>query len=143
HVVILSQSLWQRRFCSDRSVIGRSLMIDGEPFTIIGVLPASFRFIRVLNAELELWMPIAFAPEQLTRADHSIIVYGRLKQGVQLSQAQAEMDRITQRLAEAYPQTNSGWGAQVNNLHDQSIKPVRPILLILMTVVGFVLLIAC
>ena len=143
HVVILTHALWQRRFGANPNVIGQPLTIDGETFTIIGVLPASFRFIRVLNAELELWMPIAFPPEQLTRADHSIIVYGRLKQGVQLAQAQAEMDRITQRLAQEYPQTNSGWGAQVNNLHEQAVKPVRPILLILMTVVGFVLLIAC
>ena len=142
-VVILSHALWQRRFGANANIIGQPLKIDGETFTIIGVLPASFRFIRVLNADLELWMPIAFPPNQLTREDHSIIVYGRLKQGVQLAQAQAEMDRITERLAQAYPQTNSGWGAQVNNLHDQAVKPARPVLLILMTVVGFVLLIAC
>lgn len=142
-VVILSHALWQRRFGANPNVVGQPLTINGETFTIIGVLPASFRFIRVLNAELELWMPIAFPPEQMTRADHSIIVYGRLKQGVQLAQAQAEMDRITQRLADEYPQTNSGWGAQVNDLHEQAVKLVRPILLILMTVVGFVLLIAC
>lgn len=143
HVVILSQSLWQRRFGSDRSVIGRSLLIDGEPFTIIGVLPASFRFIRVLNAELDLWMPLAFPADQLPREDHSIVVYGRLKQGVTLSQAQAEMDDISHHLAEAFPGTNSGWGAQVNNLHEQIVKPIRPIILILMTVVGLVLIVAC
>ena len=142
-VVILTHALWQRRFGGNPNVIGQPLTIDGEAFTIIGVLPESFRFIRVLNAELELWMPISFAPEQLTREDHSIIVYGRLKQGVPLSQAQAEMDGITRRLAEDYPATNSGWGAQVNNLREQAIKPIRPTLLILMTVVAFVLLIAC
>ncbi len=143
HVVMLSHALWQRRFGGNSNIIGQPLTIDGEPFTIIGVLPASFRFIRVLNAELELWMPIAFAREQLTREDHSIIVYGRLRQGVTLAQAQAEMNGIANRLAQAYPKTNSGWGAQVNNLQEQTVEPVRPILLILMTVVGFVLLIAC
>ncbi|HJP92410.1 MAG TPA: ABC transporter permease [Pyrinomonadaceae bacterium] len=143
HVVLLTHGLWQRRFGGNPNVIGQPLTIDGESFSIIGVLPASFRFIRVLNAELELWMPISFAPEQLTREDHSIIVYGRLKQGVSLAQAQAQMDGITNRLAQACPETNTGWGAQVNNLHEQAVKPVRPILLILMTVVGFVLLIAC
>ena len=143
HVVILSHALWQSRFGGDRNIIGQLLTIDGEPFTIIGILPANFRFTRVLNAELELWMPISFAPQQLTREDRSIIVYGRLKQGVPLSQAQAEMDGITHRLEQEYPKTNSGWAAQVNNLQDQAIQPVRPTLLILMVVVGFVLLIAC
>jgi putative ABC transport system permease protein len=143
HVVILSHALWQSRFGGAPNVIGQLLTIDSEPFTIIGILPASFRFTRVLNAELELWMPIAFTPQQLTREDHSIIVYGRLKQGVPLSQAQAEMDGITHRLEQEYPKTNSGWAAQVNNLHDQAIQPIRPTLLILMVVVGFVLLIAC
>lgn len=143
HVVMLSHALWQRRFGGNPNIIGQPLTIDGEPFTIIGILPASFRFIRVLNAELELWMPITFAREQLTREDRSIIVYGRLRQGVTLAQAQAEMNGIANRLAQAYPKTNSGWGAQVNNLQEQTVEPVRPILLILMTVVGFVLLIAC
>ena len=143
HVVILSHALWQSRFDGDPNIIGQLLTIDGEPFTIIGVLPASFRFIRVLNAELELWMPISFTPQQLTREDRSITVYGRLKQGVSLAQAQAEIDSITRRLEQQYPETNSGWAAQVNNLHEQTIKPIRPLLLILMVVVGFVLLIAC
>jgi predicted permease len=143
HVVILSQALWQRRFGGDPNIIGQLLKIDGEPFTIIGVLPASFRFIKVLNAELDLWMPISFTPQQLTREDRSITVYGRLKQGVSLAQAQAEMDGITRRLEQQHPKTNSGWAAQVNNLQEQSVRPIRPTLLILMVVVGFVLLIAC
>ncbi|HUS13236.1 MAG TPA: ABC transporter permease [Pyrinomonadaceae bacterium] len=82
HVVILGHALWQSRFGGDPNIIGRPLTIDGEPFTIIGVLPANFRFTRVLNAELELWMPIAFTPQQLTREDRSIVVYGRLKRRV-------------------------------------------------------------
>jgi putative ABC transport system permease protein len=143
NVVILGHGLWQSRFGGDKNVLGQSMIIDGEPFTIIGVLPASFRFARVLNGELVLWMPMAFKQEQLTREDHSIITYARLKQGVTLSQAQEAMDRITQRLAQEYPKTNAGWGAQVNNLHDQAIQPIKPTLLILMVVVGFVLLIAC
>jgi len=143
HVVILSHGLWQSRFGGDTKVLGQPLIIDGEPYTIIGVLPASFRFARVLNGELVLWMPMSFKPEQLTREDHSIIAYARLKQGVPLSQAQAEMDRITQGLAVEYQKTNSGWGAQVNNLHDQAVEPIRSTLLILLVVTGFVLLIAC
>jgi len=143
HVVILTHAFWQRHFGSDRNIVGRVLTIDGEPFSIIGVLPASFRFIRVLNAELEFWMPISFTPQQLTREDRSITVYGRLKQGVSLAQAQAEMDGIARRLEQQYPKTNSGWTAQVNNLQEQSTRPFRSTLLILMVVVGFVLLIAC
>jgi len=143
HVVILTHAFWQRHFGGDRNVVGQSLTIDGEPFTIIGVLPASFRFSRVLNAELEFWMPISFTPQQLTREDRSITVYGRLKQGVSLAQAQAEMDGITRRLEQQYPNTNRGWTAQVNNLQEQSTRPFRPTLVILMAVVAFVLLIAC
>ena len=143
HVVILSHALWQRHFGGDQNIIGRPMTIDGEPFTIIGILPASFRFSRVLNAELELWMPIAFTSEQLTREDRSITVYGRLKPDVSLSKAQAEMDRITRHLEQQYPETNSVWASQVNDLHEQGIKPFRPLLLILMVVVCFVLLIAC
>ena len=143
HVVILTHAFWQRHFGGDRNIVGRFLTIDGEPFTIIGILPASFRFSRVLNAELEFWMPISFTPQQLSREDRSIIVYGRLKQGVSLVQAQAEMDGITRRLEQQYPNTNRGWTAQVNNLQEQSTRPFRPTLVILMAVVVFVLLIAC
>ena len=142
-VVILGHGLWQTRFGGNQNVLGQSMIIDNEPYTIIGVLPASFRFPRVLNGELVLWMPMAFKQEQLTREDHSMIAYARLKQGVTLSQAQEEMDRITQRLAQEYPKTNAGWGAQVNNLQEQATEPIEPTLLILMVVVGFVLLIAC
>ena len=143
HVVILTHAFWQRHFGGDRNIVGRFLTIDGEPFTIIGVLPTSFRFSRVLNAELEFWMPISFTPQQLTREDRSITVYGRLKQSVSLAQAQAEMDGIARRLEQQYPKTNSGWKVQVNNLQEQSSRPFRSTLLILMVVVGFVLLIAC
>src|ERR1043165_4180602 len=143
HVGILTHAFWQRHFAGDRNIVGRFLTIDGEPFTIIGVLPASFRFTRVLNAELEFWMPISFTPQQLAREDRSITVYGRLKPGVSLSQAQAEMDAITRRLEQQYPKTNSGWTAQVNSLQEQSTRPFRPTLPTLMAVVAFVLLIAC
>ena len=88
-------------------------------------------------------MPISLTPQQLAREDRSITVYGRLKPGVSLSQAQAEMDAITRRLEQQYPKTNSGWTAQVNSLQEQSTRPFRPTLLILMAVVAFVLLIAC
>jgi hypothetical protein len=126
HVVILIHALWQRRFGGDPNIIGQFLRIDGEPFTISGILPANFRFTRVLNAELELWMPISFTPQPLTREDRSITVYGRLQQGVSLAQAQADIDGITRRLEQQYPKTNSGWAAQVNNLHEQAIRPTLP-----------------
>src|ERR1044072_7110488 len=143
HVVILTHAFWQRHFAGDRDIVGRFLTIDGEPFTIIGVLPASFRFTRVLNAELEFWMPISFTPQQLAREDRSITVDGRLKPGGSLSHAQAEMDAISRRLEQKDPKTNFGWTAQVNSRQQQSTRPFRPTLLILMAVVAFVLLIAC
>ena len=142
-VVILSHGLWQRRFGGNPDIIGQPVRIDGEPFTVVGVLPSSFRFIRVLNGDLDLWMPFAFDPAQIRRDDHSITVYARLKQNVGLSQAQAEMDTVTLRLAQEHPDTNSGWGAQVIRLHDQYTGFMGPILLMLLGVVVFVLLIAC
>jgi len=142
-VVIISHGLWQRRFGADPQLVGQTVTIDGEPFTVVGILPASFRFIRVLDGNLDLWMPFAFDPAQLNREDRSIVVYGRLKQNVSLTQAQTEMDVITRGLAQAYPDSNTGWGAYVIRLHDQYTGFIRPILLMLLGVVVFVLLIAC
>jgi putative ABC transport system permease protein len=143
HVVVLSYALWQRRFGASPNVIGQILMIDGEPFTVIGVLPQTFRFIRVLNGDLDLWMPLGFDSTQLDRQDHSIIVYGRLRDGVTVAQAQTEMDLIARGLAEGNPGTNSGWATRIVRLHDQYVSFAQPILLLVLAAVGFVLLIAC
>lgn len=142
-VVILSHSLWQRRFGSDPAIIGNSVTIDGESYTVIGVMPPQFRFIKVLNRDLELWVPLVLDPKQVSRDDRSINVYARLKRGVTLAQAQAEMDGIAGEMAQQYPDTNAGRGVSLVALQDSYSEKVRPTLLILLAASIFVVLIAC
>jgi putative ABC transport system permease protein len=126
-VVLLTHGLWQRRFGSDPTAIGKTVTIDDRPFTIVGILPPEFRFIRFFRGgEFELWMPLALEPSQLSRAEHSVSVYGRLKPGITLAQAAAEMDTINRRLAQQYPETNKdvgGPGSQSGRSKQQSPGP--------------------
>jgi putative ABC transport system permease protein len=138
--VVLSQGLWQRRFGADRSVLGKSITLDGESFTVVGVMPAEARI--PLNPE-ELWIPLAFQGSDLFRGVHRLRVFGRLKPGVTLLQAQTEMSGIMRRLEQTYPDDNLGRGAVVVALHEQLVGDSRPALLILYGAVGLVLLIAC
>ncbi|MDA2939288.1 ABC transporter permease, partial [Acidobacteria bacterium AH-259-A15] len=140
-VVIISHGLWERRFGSE-DIIGRKVMLDGDPFTVIGIMPKDFRFL----GEFDVWIPVPhrpnFSPDRNTR-DMSAI--GRLKRGVTVEQAQAEMDVIARRLADQYPEANRDRGAKVDSLHEGLIAfaGIRPILLVLFGAVGFILLIAC
>ncbi|HVG32956.1 MAG TPA: ABC transporter permease [Pyrinomonadaceae bacterium] len=152
-VVVLSHGLWQRRFGSDTNVAGRSLRLDEKSYTIIGVMPSGFSF----PAKAEFWIPgsqgSAVPPSlaaQFPKSDlanerdiHIFAVVGRLRPNVTLSQAQAEMSTISQRLASTYPETNDGLGTNVIPLHQQVVGGVRPILFILLGAVALVLLIAC
>jgi len=152
-VVVLSYGLWQRRFGSDANVIGHNLLLDEKSYTVVGVMPKGFSF----PAQAEFWIPgsqgSAVPPSlaaQFPKSDlanerdiHIVSVIGRLKQGITLSQAQAEMTTISQRLAGAYPETNDGLGTNVIPLHQQVVGSVRPILFILLGAVALVLLIAC
>jgi putative ABC transport system permease protein len=139
-VVVLGHALWTRRFGAQASIVGRSIALDGEPYTVLGVLPASFRY----PDWAELWVPVALTPEQwAVRDNHNAMVLARLKPGVDISTARAEMDTISQRLARQYPVDDSGWGATVIGLHEGLVEDVRPALLVLVGAVGFVLLIAC
>lgn len=136
-VVCMSYSLWQRRFGSDPGIIGQKITVEGEPFTVVGVLPPEFRMFRVLNRDLDLYKPLALDPAQLRREDRSIFVYARLKPEVTLEQAQAEMDLIYRRLGEQYPEANSGWTSAVNTMHGQWVKRFRPTLISLLAAAGF------
>lgn len=141
NVVVLSHGLWQRRFGGDPGAVGQSLTLNDTPHTVVGVMPAHFRFP---GREQELWVPMAFEPEEAAgRGDHYLTVVARLKPGVPLRQAQAEMDAIATRLQEQYPQTNTGQGVALVPLHEEFAGNVRKPLLLLLGVVGFVLLIAC
>ncbi|HWS87820.1 MAG TPA: ABC transporter permease [Pyrinomonadaceae bacterium] len=139
-VAVIGHGLWKRRFGSDPSAVGRSVTLDGEPYTIVGVMPASFQFPE---AETEVWAPLALDPqEQSSRGSHYLSVVARLKDGVTIEQARAEMDTIAGRLEQQY-QVNTGHGANVFALHDEVVGGVRTSLFVLLGAVGFVLLIAC
>src|SRR5438034_4607879 len=144
HVVLLSYSLWQRRFGSDPSVIGRALTLNGESHTVIGIMPRFVQLPGFANRNDQLWVPIAFPAEEASqRGNHFLEVIARLKPGITLKQAQAEMDTIAARLAQQYPDYNTRTGAVVTALQEQVVGDIKPALLVLLGAVGFVLLIAC
>ena len=138
-VAVLSHELWRRRFGADPGILGRQMLIDGESAAVIGVLPPGFD----LPSRSEVWMPLPwkFAPE--TRGGHFLQVVGRLKPGVTLDQARAEMAILAARLARQFPDTNTGWTTLVVPLSDILVEEVRPALLLLLAAAAFVLLIAC
>ncbi len=141
-VAVLTHGLWRDRFGSDRTVIGRPIVLDGVPHEIIGVLPATFEFP---NATLELWMPLVLrgTGAGASRTNHHLSVYGRLKRGLSLATARADMDRVGAALEAEFPNTNRGHGAYVRLLRDELQAPVRAGLLALFAAVGLVLLLAC
>ncbi len=140
HVVILMNRLWQRRFGGRRDIIGHQIRINSEPYTVVGVLPPGQQD-RMPN---QLWVPLQLKPEQINHDFHWLLVMGRLKPGVTLQQAQAEMDTVTRHIGEAYPKSNKGWGARVDPLKNDFLdRDVATSLWLLMGGVGFVLLIAC
>src|SRR5213595_2054537 len=144
HVVLLSESLWQRRFGSDPSVVGRALTLNGESYTVIGIMPRFVQLPGFANRNDQLWVPIAFPPEEASqRGNHFLEVIARLKPGITLKQAQAEMETIAARLAQQYPDYNTRIGAVVVPLHEEVVGDIKPALLVLLGAVGFVLLIAC
>jgi predicted permease len=138
-VVLLSQALWQRRFGGDENVVGSKVTLGGKSATVVGVMPASFDY----PGQSELWVPFPIDALAERRDNRNINVIARLKPGVTLSQAQAEIDTINQRLAQSYGETNSGWSARLTNLRESLVGATRASLLILLGAVAFVLLIAC
>src|SRR5205085_9276610 len=146
-VVILSHALWQKRFAGDANILGRAVTLNGQSYTVVGVMPASFQF-PVQNDPIELWTTVsddASGEEPMTeqRGAHYMSVIARLKPGVTRGQAQAELDTIDNRLAEQYPDQNKHRGVNVMPVLESMVGDVRPALLILLGAVGFVLLIAC
>ena len=138
-VVVLSHALWQRRFGSDPNIIGTKVTISGESTTIVGVMPPGFDY----PYQSEAWAPFALDPKDQPRDNRFVNVTTRLKPGVTIDQAQAEMDIISQRLAQNYGETNTGWGVKLTNLRDSLVGELRTSLFILLGAVAFVLLIAC
>jgi putative ABC transport system permease protein len=141
-VVILSYGLWQRHYGADAAVLGKTILLDGNPFTVVGVLPRTFSLYGTLP-EFELWKPFAFDRTQLNREDHELVIFGRLKDGVPVSQANAEMITIQEQLKKQYPAFDQKIGIRVIGFHDELVSTLRPGLLLLLAAVAFVLLIAC
>jgi putative ABC transport system permease protein len=146
-VVILSYGLWQRRFGGDANVIGRKVLLNAIDYTVIGVLPPDFKWHVRKNSQTgqaaELWAPWAISPQFRQWRGRYISAVARLKPGVSLAQARAEMDGIASRLAEQYKQFNNDMGINLIPLRQQFAGEIRLALLVLMGAVGFVLLIAC
>ncbi|HEX8146869.1 MAG TPA: ABC transporter permease [Pyrinomonadaceae bacterium] len=139
-VVVLSHGLWQRRFGGDAGVVGRSINVNAESYTVVGVMPPDFEFYR----PADLWAPLAFAPQEAARrAPGNLIVAARLKPGASLAQAQEEMNVISRQLAQLYPQTNNSPPVRIVTLHESITGGTRRALLVLLGAVVFVLLIAC
>ena len=137
-VAVISYGLWQRRFGADEKLVGKQVTLSGKSSTIVGVMPKEFNY----PDQTELWVPF---PLDMTehRDNRYLSVVARLKPGANVSQAQAELDTINQRLAQSYTETNTGWTARVSNLQDNLVGQVRLSLLVLLFAVVFVLLIAC
>jgi len=141
HEVILGYSLWQRRFAGDRNVLGKTVALDGEAYTIVGVMPSDFKFAPFWATRAELWVPDAFGDRIFKRTGNSLRVFARLNPGVTLAQARAEMETITARLEQQYPGTNRE--VEVTPLRENVVGKIEAPLLVLLCAVGFVLLIAC
>src|SRR5262245_16961140 len=145
-VAVLSHRLWQRRFGGEQTVIGRTIYLNGKPTIVVGVLPAYFALLLPAEAhvpaDLDVWTPYAVDYAKQVRYNHGMTVIGRLKHGVTIAQAQAEMDGIGARLDALY-YANLGFAVKVVSMHGDIVKRTRPALLMLVGAVGFVLLIAC
>jgi putative ABC transport system permease protein len=146
HEVVVSYGLWRSRFGGDPEIVGQNIELNGQAFTVIGVMPPGFEFPIASdpNDRVQMWKPLAWTDqERAVRDNHNYGVVARLKDGVSLKQAQAELDAVSNRLALQYPAENKGWGAIAVPLRDDLVGDVRPGLLILLGAVALVLLIAC
>jgi putative ABC transport system permease protein len=139
-VAIISQGLWQRRFGGDPTIVGKTLLLDGNSHTIVGVAPNEGR----MPDETDVWRPLTFdSPGMKIRRFHFLRAIGRLKPGVTLEQAKADVDAIAIGLEERYPDTNTTWRLRLVPLRDELLGDIRPALYVLLGAVAFVLLIAC
>jgi putative ABC transport system permease protein len=139
HEVILTHRLWEH-LGADPNIIGKSIRMNSDPYTVVGVLAAG----QTDRLESQFSVPLAFKPDQINHDFHWLLVLGRMKPGVTLAQAQADMEVVTNRIAQDHPQSNKGWGASVEALHNDFFpKEATQTLWLLMGGVGFILLIAC
>lgn len=140
NVVVLSHHLWQRYFAAGGNVLGKTVTLEGVPHTVVGIMPPGFRFLE----EADVWTLLEVAPSmRQMRGARFLQVVGRLKSDVTLEEARARMDTLALQMAEAYPETNAGWGVSLSPLRERLVGQLRQRLLMLLGAVGLVLLIAC
>jgi putative ABC transport system permease protein len=140
-VVVLSNRIWQSRFGADPGIIGRTIHLDNKPYTVIGVLPADDPHGRGWQ---DIWCPLAFQPQDMTRDFHWMMSWARLKPGVSLDQARTQMKSIAARIEHDYPESNKGWSVTIDRFLDRVVDDsLRQSLLVLLAAVGAVLLIGC
>ena len=147
-VVLVSHGLWQRRFASAMDIVGKTISLDGETHTVVGVLPPDFQFPaeagELPQSQVELLAPVRFSPEQrVNRSNRYNRVVARLRAGVTLEQARSDMEGVAKRLEESFPNSNRNWKVQVFSLDERILGTTRRAVLILFGAVGLVLLIAC
>ncbi|HEY7817770.1 MAG TPA: ABC transporter permease, partial [Vicinamibacteria bacterium] len=143
-VVILSHGFWMRQLGGDPAIVGRAIALDTNLYTVVGVMSEEFSFPP--GAEIHLWTPLSFDPNDAhgrSRRARSLNVVGRLAEGATLERAQVEMESIASAIAQEFPDTNRGFGAKVESVHEQLVAAARPALLLLLATVSFLLLIAC
>jgi putative ABC transport system permease protein len=139
-VAVISDRLWQRRLGGDPDVLRRPITLQGNPYTVVGVMPPGFAF---LDKSVDVWIPVGFTAESRTPRGRWLQVVGRLKPGVTFERAQQDMERISTELTKLFPDFNTGWTSRVVPLREQLTGDVRPALFVLLGAVAFVLLIAC
>ncbi len=141
-VVVISDGLWHSRYAADPDLLGKTIKMDGEDFTVIGVMPPEFEF-QFWSEPRQLWVPVVYTEGDRERGSHSFIVIARLKPRVTMEQARAQMNTIGLSLAEQYPKDNAGKSVTVESMGGFGLEDQRMMLLTLLSVAGFVLLIAC
>ncbi|MCU1273165.1 MAG: hypothetical protein JWO48_596, partial [Bryobacterales bacterium] len=146
-VVVLSDGLWQRQFGGAKDIIGKKLVLNGQTVTVIGVMPPDFKWFveenSLVGKPAELWTPTKLVAQTPRARGRYLSAVARLKAGVTSTQAQTELSGIAYRLEQQYPQSNTGWDANVVPVREQFVGKTRTALLVLLGAVGFVLLIAC
>jgi putative ABC transport system permease protein len=141
HVVLLGHGLWVDRFGSNPAIVGQTIRLNDEPFTVVGVMRRGFHFP---NADDQLWVPLGLSAQQLANhGSHFLRVVGRLEPGATLAQAQSDLDAVAVQLTKAFPNSNTGVGVTVISLSEQTVGDVRRPLLVILGIVGFVLLMVC
>jgi putative ABC transport system permease protein len=144
-VVLASYGLWQGALGGDRNIVGEQISLDGQRCTVVGVMPQDFKFPHMWGRRADFWRPLSFDQPDFKkeRGNHWCWVLGRLKPGISLQQAQAEMETVSGRLTQAYPESNRGVVAKVVSLREQLTRNVKPALVVLLAAVACLLLVAC